>query len=149
MHHFFKAVIENNLEAEGFMAYKVSGIHPYQRTNTFYDKVGNEFIELDPVEIVIDSQYPNEKIIRFKDEIIIVYTLKEWNASPFPDLPNQVSWIRLTGNGLKVHTSGYVYNPVGYEVYGYRSSDRVLQMLPYPWRDWPNNWNSLQKNYPC
>lgn len=131
LHHFFHALIENSIEEEGFMVYKVSGIHPYQRTNTFYDKIGVEYQELKPEDLVFDSDYQNEKIIKFQGELIIVYKLKDWINSPFPDLPYEATWIRLNVNGLRVHQSGYVYNPIGYEIYGYRSGDRVLQMLPF------------------
>jgi len=138
MHHFFKALIENKLEQEGFLAYHISGIHPYQDTNTFYDKIGKEYQEIDPIEIVGSSNYSDEMLIRFRNEIIIVYALEVWGDSPFRDLPYQISWIRLTGNNLRVHASGFVYNPVGYEVYGYRSEDRVLQMLPFEYQPGEN-----------
>jgi len=131
LHHFFHALIENSIEEEGFIVYKVSGIHPYQRSNTFYDKIGVEYKELKSEDLVFNSAFQNEKIIKFQGELIIAYKLKEWINSPFPDLPYQVTWIRLKSNGLRVHQSGYVYNPVGYEIYGYRSEDRVLQMLPF------------------
>ena len=134
MTHFFKALIDNNLDEEGIMAYHMSGIYPYQNTDTFFDKIGKEYQEVDPPEIITNSKYVDEKIIRFNDEILIIYTLKEWDDSPYTDISSQVSWIRLTGNSLRVHKSGFVYNPVGYELFGYRSEDRVLQMLPFEYQ---------------
>jgi len=134
MTHFLKALIANNLDNQGFMAYHMSGIYPYQNSDTFFDKIGREYQKVNPLEIVSDSKYEDEKLIRFSDEILIIYTLEEWDDSPFIDMLNQVSWIRLTGNSLRVHKSGFVYNPVGYELFGYRSEDRVLQMLPFEYQ---------------
>jgi len=106
MHHFFKAVIENNLKAEGFMAYKVSGIHPYQRTNTFYDKVGNEFIELDPGKrdnnLVIKqvNGYAQEaSLYGYMPESSESYGLLYWNPNL---ITSEKGEVQLTLPGLKL-----------------------------------------------
>jgi len=129
--HFFRSLINGSYKEEGFMAYKINTIHDYQPTNTFYDKVGKQYIEIDPKKIVEDSDIASEKIISFKGELIIVFTHNEWLKSPFPDLSYQVSWIRLKVPKLRVHESGYVNNPSGFEVAGYSGEDRLLQMLPF------------------
>jgi hypothetical protein len=81
-----------------------------------------------------NNKYPDEKIIRINDEIIVVYTLEVWDDSPYHDQPYQVSWIRLTENRRRVYKSGFVFNPAGCMVFGHRSGDRVLQMLSFEYQ---------------
>lgn len=134
LRHFFKTLVDSTFREEGFLAYRITGNQAYHKGDTFYDKVGKEYKEIIVGDILYNSRFPYEKILRFQDQIMVIYIHKAWADSPFIDLPYQVTWIRLTGRDLRLHTSGYVYNPIGYEVTGYRSQDRVLQMLPFEYQ---------------
>jgi hypothetical protein len=147
--HFFRALISDRLEEEGFYVTHVSSIHKHQYR-------GADLIRINAEEIL--AQEPNtpayEGKLFFQDYLMVIYT-KEYASQEYvhaigrdvqyrrddfgrsnkptshtPDIP-QVSFLRMNQSiPALINASGLIDNPKSIMTYGYWAWERFAEQLP-------------------
>ncbi len=147
--HFFSALFSNRLKEEGFDASIVSSIAGGARTAGMRRRV-------DGAEILTKSEKEYEKIVNFSDFLEVTYKEESEEAAylDFPgkirpstsrDTPTgllstrtwrdetrgeQTSWLSMQRLSTIVNSSGQLYDPLTFVVYGYWSFERIADTLP-------------------
>jgi len=134
LRHFFYALVNDKLEDEGFVLYKIA---PGHESQVFQSEKGalNEhlFLPVDISEVVNDSNPWGYYTVYTSNALEVIYTGKAWDNSPYWDAPYQVSRIWMEEE-IMVTKSGYVFNPYSFIVFGYLSEERLANMLPFEYR---------------
>jgi len=131
LRHFLYALVNDRIEEEDFLLYKIADGFEYRSFQSLRGAINERL--LNPVEvtdIVIDSNPWGNHTVFISNAIEVIYTKKKWEDSPYRDAPYQVSRIRLKEK-LVVTKNGYVFNPYLFVVYWYLSEERLANMLPF------------------
>ncbi len=129
--HFFYALIQGQLEEEGFKVYRATGEFDADWPNRLSEAVNGGYLRpVEASEILIKSDWKGNFTIYSQDLLEIHYTKRLWSHTPYTDAPYEVSRIRIN-DPLMVARHGYVFNPYSFVVYGYLAEERVANMLPY------------------
>jgi hypothetical protein len=134
LRNFFKDLIDNTLEKDGFNAYLVQPSISYMRTNYFSEKLGKELVPLDRKSMLLFGLTPNTRNIVSNMPIEIIYTGRFWPKSPYPDMPYETSRILFKNGRLEVNNNGFVYDPTALTVSGNRAGERAADMLPFEYK---------------
>ncbi|MDO1447935.1 carboxypeptidase-like regulatory domain-containing protein [Rhodocytophaga aerolata] len=132
--HFFKSLIDNTWEAEGFLAYKVERdpIENVQSMHRFLSQeTGNTLSKLIPAKVLFPGPFNFEKRMVFPGKIEIIYIKANDRNSPYKDAPFQVSRIRIRKAFIELNSMGQAYDPSSYELTGYLVKEGVADMLPF------------------
>lgn len=127
--HFFRALVDNTLEEEGFELYEIENM-----TRISLD-------DLRPVsrdELVSKGQTPFVKKISSKNFLMVVYTKgREHQAQPVnPGAPNsdvmthQKSFVFFKNGSLEVFDNGQVADPADMIISGYWQKGRMADLVP-------------------
>ena len=129
--HFFYALIQDQLEEEGFKVYRATREYDADWPNRLSEAVNAGYLRpLEDSEILIDPDWEGNFKIYTGDILEIHYTKRLWGRSPYTDAPFEVSRITIN-DPLMVARHGYVFNPYSFIVYGYLAQERVANMLPF------------------
>ena len=134
LRHFFYALVNDRLEDEGFVLYKIA--QGYEN-NVFQSVKGalNEhlFLPVDISKVVDDSNPWGYYTVYTSNALEVIYTGKMWDNSPYWDARYQVSRIWMDEK-IMVTKSGYIFNPYSFIVFGFLSEERLANMLPFEYR---------------
>ena len=131
LRNFFRDLIDNTLQKDGFLAFKVRPSITLNGTNLYRDKLGDALDPVDRKNTVLLTGNPNIRVIVSENPIQFIYKERYWPKSPYPDMPYEVSTIELKNKRLVVNKNGYVYDPTAFIVYGNRAAERAADMLPF------------------
>jgi TonB-dependent SusC/RagA subfamily outer membrane receptor len=132
--HFFKSLMDNTWEEEGFLAYKVERdpIENVQSMHRFLSReTGNTLSKLIPAKVLFPGPFNFEKRMVFPGKIEIIYIKANDRNSPYKDAPFQVSRIRIRKGFIELNSMGQAYDPSSYEITGYLVKEGVADMLPF------------------
>jgi hypothetical protein len=145
--HFFAALVSNRLREEGFIARLVSSIGGDVRTAGMSRGIKGP-------EIVSPTDNEHEKVVQFSDYLEVVYVGEAEETAyleypgklrsgsdkqftilaprPLRDEPRgeQTSWLAMQTRSVVVNSTGLLYNPLAFVVYGYWSFERIADALP-------------------
>lgn len=131
LRNFFRDLINNSLDKDGFLAYQVHQSISFLNFNYFSNRLDRELVPLDRISMIIPGRNPNIRYIVSDKPIEIIYKGRYSAKSPYPDMPFEVSRIILNKNRLELNTNGFVYDPTAITVTGNRSWERAADMLPF------------------
>jgi TonB-dependent SusC/RagA subfamily outer membrane receptor len=134
MRHFFRSLINNTWEKEGFAAYKVDreqtdGIQTMHRFLS--SETGKTLTKLVPSKVLFPGNMDFERRMVFAGKIEIHYIKANDRHSPYKDAPYQVSRIKIRKSHIELTNQGLAYDPSSYELSGYLVKEGVADMLPY------------------
>jgi hypothetical protein len=131
LRHFFHALVNDQLEEEGFLLYSISKGFEYRRLESLQGAMDEQILTpVDLTDLLIDSNPWGNHTIYSSAAMEVIYTKKSWKNSPYWDARYQVSRI-IMDDKLVISKNGYVFNPYSYVVYGYLSEERLANMLPF------------------
>lgn len=127
--HFFKSLISQQLEEEGFETY-LTRKDPEKESEEFYKDLDERKLWLDdeklPINFTIeDTQTPNIKKINFGEVIEVNYAREFVKNGGF-----QNSKIKLIEDYVYVFENGVIVNPSALKLFGQWSKEGMYQMLP-------------------
>ncbi len=127
--HFFKSLIAEQLEEEGFETY-LTRKDPEKESEEFYKDLDQQRLWLDdeklPINFTIeDTQTPNIKRINFGEIIEVNYAKEFVKNGGF-----QNSKIKLIEDYVYVFENGVIVNPSALKLFGQWSREGMYQMLP-------------------
>lgn len=132
--HFFKSLMDNTYEEQGFLAYKVER-DPIESVQTMHrflsQQTGLTLTKLIPSKVLFPGPLKSEKRMVFPGKIEIIYTKVNDRNSPYKDAPFQVSRIKIRKSYIELTTGGQAYDPSAYELTGYLVKEGVADMLPF------------------
>lgn len=143
--HFFAALFADRLREEGFIARLVSSVGGDVRTSGMSRGIKG-------AEILSPTEREYEKVVEFPDYLEVVY-VGEPEESAYLDYPGKVrraassgplsprtwkdetrgeqtSWLALQKRSVIINSSGLIYDPLAFVVYGYWSFERIADTLP-------------------
>lgn len=128
--HFFKSLIAQRLEEEGFQAY-LTRKDPEEESQDFYKDSEERKLSLDdedlPMNFTIEAtENPNIKRINFGEIIEVNYNREFVKNGGF-----QNSKIKLLEDYLYVFDNGVLVNPSAVKLFGQWSKEGMYQMLPF------------------
>ncbi|MCE7991991.1 MAG: hypothetical protein HEP71_08425 [Roseivirga sp.] len=128
--HFFKSLIAQELEEEGFQAY-LTRKDPEEESEDFYKDGDERKLELDdknlPMNFTVEAtENPNIKRINFGEIIDVNYGREFVKNGGF-----QNSKIKLLEDYVYVFNNGVLVNPSSIKLFGQWSKEGMYQMLPF------------------
>jgi hypothetical protein len=129
--HFLYALIQDQLQEEGFKIYRAAREFDTDWPNRLDEAVNAGYLRpMEASEIIKNSDLTGNFKIYTQEILEIHYTKRFWGQSPYQDASYEISRIKIN-DPLIVARHGYVFNPYSFVVYGYLSQERVANMLPY------------------
>ncbi len=139
--HFFKALLTNELEQQGFRVYSVKEANLTSfRTNRLEYEIGNSLDTIPSILAMVNSSKEIGKFEVTSTRRLEVHYLKQsWPNEYYVDAFFPVSWLILKDSLLQVSANGEPTNPENLIISGYMANARVARMLPHNF--FPNNEN--------
>ncbi len=128
--HFFKSILAQKTNEEGFNTYEdISGSPDVDRNSSFLVNINKSIIHYNEFKVEKDSTN-NEYTIRFPSRLEIHYTKKSALAKIYRTVSHPISWIEVKNGFLKVNANGIVTTPANLTLLGAWSESRIADMLP-------------------
>jgi hypothetical protein len=117
--HFFHALIQDQLEKEGFKVYMATKKYDADWPNRLTEAINGGYMKpFETSDIPVKSDWTVNFEIYAQEILEIHYTKRLWNHSPYVVASYEVSRIKINDPRI-VARHGYVFNPYSFIVYGY------------------------------
>jgi hypothetical protein len=129
--HLMNALKGHRSKEEGFDLYFKATPPPYQIRGGFTQQIGKTVFPFKPSSISISEIMKNHYWIYLGAPVLEVHYKPVHSDVPvYPDIPYQVSWLKINGGRLAINEKGVVLNPADLIVYGAMSQTRIADLLP-------------------
>lgn len=130
--HLFKAMINNDLEEQGYRIYQETVDLRHQvRTNSFRQELGNTVEPFPTADMSAPGNRVGEYKLKASRKLEIHYIAGRTANNWYIDVYHPLSWIVFKGGSIDVTAKGVDLNPYDFTVSGHMSKVRVSHMLPH------------------
>jgi hypothetical protein len=132
--HLLASLVAGTYQKEGYMIYQADFLVPANPAIPLF-----QFVTKQPGMVVSDSlikpaSLPHERLLVSKKPLEIFYTRRRSLSSPYPKIPYAYSLLILPQGRALITDDGWVSQPMGFEIRGDMSSDRLGNLLPSDWK---------------
>ena len=141
--HFFKALVNDELEKNGFKIYRLDKL-PQVPDEPRYVAKPQQLMTFGGLDMKRKVYFPGVLEVIFENESEpLAYRnhvtdtqgdARKVNIQTIESGSSQTSMIQLRGKPLEVDNVGYIYNPTDYIVYGYWAWERMAELMPFDYK---------------
>lgn len=148
--HLFNAMIENEVERQGFRLYEdISETSAVVRKAKLEANLYQSIVPYDTIRKNIDS-LNQHVILTLPSRLEVHYLGKKSPATIYGTVPNPISWVEVKGGSLVVNEDGVVLTPANLTLSGAMGQSRVAEILPYDYTPLPDQtYKAPTQNIKC